>query len=51
MTDEYDIKKLEMMYDTLYDMIKKLEMRIIELELSLDPGVKHIPPDGWYFDH
>jgi len=35
----------------LLQMIKQLELRIIELEQSLDPGVKHIPPDGWYFDH
>lgn len=37
--------------DDLLQMIKQLELRIIELEKELDPGVTHIAPDGWYFDH
>lgn len=37
--------------DDLLALIVKLEQRIIELELRLEPGVKVIHPDGWYFDY
>lgn len=37
--------------DDLLQMIKQLELRIIELEKEHDGGVIHIAPDGWYFDH
>lgn len=37
--------------DDLLQVIRQLELRIIELEKSMDGGVTHIPPDGWYFEY
>ncbi len=37
--------------DDLLEIIRKLELRIIELEKLQDGGVTHLAPDGWYFDH
>lgn len=37
--------------EDLLEIIRRLELRIIDLEKNLDSGVQHIPPDGWYFDY
>ena len=38
--------------EDLLDLIERLEARIIELELRLDPGVKVINADDtWYWEH
>ncbi len=35
----------------LLEIIKKLEERIVALELQLDRSRDPNPPDGWYFDY
>ena len=37
--------------EDLLEIIKQLEIRIIQLEKNLDTGVTVIAPDGWYFDY
>jgi hypothetical protein len=37
--------------EDLLEIIRRLELRIIDLEKGLDQGVQHIPPDGWYFEY
>ncbi len=37
--------------ESLIEIIKKLEERIVALELKLDRSLDPNPPDGWYFDY
>ena len=37
--------------DDLLEMIKTLEIRIIELERSIDPNRTVNAPDLWYFEY
>ena len=46
-----DEKKLEEYLDNLFEYIRRLEVRIIDLERELDQGVQHIHDNAWYWDH
>ncbi len=37
--------------EDLLEIIKQLEIRILQLEKNLDTGVTVIASDGWYFDY
>ncbi len=49
--DEFEDYLDANIYEPLLEMIKKLEERIIALELKLDRNRDPNPPDGWYFEY
>jgi len=50
--DEENLDAIAQDVNDLLEMIKRLELRIIELEkFSMLKTAAPLPPDGWYFDY